>query len=44
MEGDGLIIQMDGNLHAGKELVKNDPNKQNRTGYLFSEFLSLIFY
>ena len=22
----GLIIQMDGNLHAGPELVKQDPN------------------
>ena len=40
IEGDGLIIQMDGNLHAGKELIKNDPNQQNRNGRLFCEFLT----
>ena len=39
MEGDGLIIQMDGNLHAGSKLIVNDPNKQNRNGLLFCEFL-----
>ena len=39
LEGDGLIIQMDGNLHAGPEIIKNDPNKQNRNGKLFVEFL-----
>ena len=26
---EGLIIQMDGNLHAGPNLIKNDPNRQN---------------
>ena len=39
LEGDGLIIQMDGNLHAGKDLIKGDPNKQNKNGKLFAEFL-----
>ena len=34
----GLMIQMDGNLHAG-DLVKNDPNIQNKNGKMFSEFL-----
>ena len=40
IEGDGIIIQMDGNLHAGPELVKNDPNGQNRNGSMFCEFLA----
>ena len=39
LEGDGLIIQMDGNLHAGPDIVKTDPNKQNKNGKLFVEFL-----
>ena len=39
IEGDGLLIQMDGNLHAGKEIVKGDPNQQNKNGILFAEFL-----
>ena len=39
MEGDGLIIQMDGNLHAGSSLIQKDPNKQNNNGFLFCEFL-----
>ena len=39
LEDHGLIIQMDGNLHAGPELVKNDPNKQNGNGKLFKQFL-----
>ena len=38
IEGDGLIIQMDGNLHAGSKLITNDPNKQNTNGRLFCEF------
>ena len=38
-EGNGLIIQMDGNLHAGSQLIKGDPNKQNQNGCLFCEFL-----
>ena len=36
--GEGIIIEMDGNLHAG-ELVKNDPNPQNVNGKLFLQFL-----
>ena len=35
----GIIFQMDGNLHAGSDLVKNDPNPINRNGKLFLEFL-----
>ena len=31
-EGEGLMIQMDGNLHAGQDLIKDDPNKQNQNG------------
>jgi hypothetical protein len=30
---------MDGNLHAGKELIKDDPNPQNTNGKLFMNFL-----
>ena len=30
---------MDGNLHAGKEIIKEDPNEQNLNGKLFSEVL-----
>ena len=37
--GEGIIIQMDGNLHAGEKLVKNDPNPQNMNGKLFMQFL-----
>ena len=40
LEGLGLIIQMDGNLYAGPELIKNDPNPQNNNGKLFMEFLT----
>ena len=39
-EGNGLIIQFDGNLHAGSELIKGDPNKQNQNGKLFCELLN----
>lgn len=35
-----LIIQMDGNLWAGEEVVKGDPNKCNNNGKLFKEFLT----
>ena len=38
--GDGIIFQMDGNLHAGCNLIKNDPNPINKNGRLFLEFLS----
>ena len=39
IEGDGIIIQMDGNLHAGPDIIPNDPNIQNQNGKLFSDFL-----
>ena len=39
LEDQGLIIQMDGNLHAGEGLVKDDPNPQNQNGRLFVQFL-----
>ena len=39
LAGDGVIIQMDGNLHAGRELVKGDPNIRNQNGKYFCEFL-----
>ena len=35
----GLIIQMDGNLHGGPDLIKKDPNPQNKNGKLFKQFL-----
>ena len=38
-DGAGLIIQMDGNLWAGKEIVPNDPKKQNQNGKYFDQFL-----
>ena len=37
-EEQGIIIQMDGNLHAGEKLIKNDPHPQNHNGKLFMEF------
>ena len=30
---------MDGNLHAGPELIKDDPNPQNKNGKMFMDFL-----
>ena len=39
LEGHGVIVQMDGNLHAGSDLLKDDPNPQNRNGKMFMEFL-----
>ena len=38
-EEQGIIIQMDGNLHAGEKIIKNDPNPQNLNGKLFMDFL-----
>ena len=37
----GFIIQMDGNLHCGSDIIKNDPNKINANGRLFSTFLKI---
>ena len=30
---------MDGNLHAGSDIIKNDPNPQNQNGKMFVQFL-----
>lgn len=35
----GVIVQMDGNLHAGSNIVPNDPNPINSNGKLFKKFL-----
>ena len=35
----GLILQFDGNLWAGEEIIPNDPRPQNRNGKLFQHFL-----
>ena len=37
--GQGFMLQMDGNLHGGPELIKGDPNVQNSNGKLFMQFL-----
>ena len=34
-----LSYKWDGNLHAGNNLVKNDPNPQNQNGKIFMQFL-----
>ena len=39
LEEDGLVIQMDGNLHCVSDIVENDPNIQNQNGKLFFDFL-----
>ena len=39
LHSQGFVLQMDGNLHAGKELLKNDPNPQNKNGRIFMDFL-----
>ena len=38
--GSGFILQFDGNLWAGTEIIPGDPHKQNRNGKLFKEFLN----
>ena len=35
----GFLLQMDGNLWAGPEVVNGDPNPCNQNGKLFKEFL-----
>ena len=37
--GAGLVIQCDGNLWAGNQIIPNDPRPQNRNGKLFEQFL-----
>ena len=39
LENEGLVIQMDGNLHGGQDILIKDPNTQNQNGKLFNEFL-----
>ena len=39
ISGSGFILQFDGNLWAGNEIIPGDPNKQNKNGKLFQEFL-----
>ena len=36
----GFILQMDGNLWAGSDIIKDDPNPSNYNGKLFKEFLT----
>ena len=36
----GFILQMDGNLRAGPELIPGDPNPMNNNGKFFKDFLS----
>ena len=36
----GFILQMDGNLRAGQEIIPGDPHQMNNNGKLFKEFLS----
>ena len=35
-----FILQMDGNLWAGKNIIKNDVHDQNHNGKMFQEFLT----
>ena len=39
-EGAGFVLQMDGNLWAGENIIKDDPNKQNMNGKRFESFLN----
>ena len=40
LENLGFIIQMDGNMHGGSKVIKDDPNPQNYNGKLLEEFLT----
>ena len=35
----GFILQMDGNLKAGPQIIPNDPHSMNNNGKLFKQFL-----
>ena len=37
--GNGFILQFDGNLWAGPDIIPEDPRAQNKNGRLFQEFL-----
>ena len=39
ISGSGFILQFDGNLWAGTDIIPGNPNKQNKNGKLFQEFL-----
>ena len=39
-DGAAIIIQMDGNLWAGCNIIKGDPKSQNTNGKLFQNFLA----
>ena len=38
--GSGFILQFDGNLWAGDDVVPGDPRDQNKYGKIFQEFLN----
>ena len=38
-QGTGFILQMDGNLWAGTQLIPGDPHDQNQNGKMFQMFL-----
>ena len=40
VEGAGFILQMDGNLWAGENIMKGDLNIQNQNGKIFEQFFS----
>ena len=37
--GAALMMHFDGNLWAGKSIIKDDPRQQNQNGKLFQQFL-----
>ena len=39
MNDNATIVQMDGNLWGGPEIINNDPNKINNNGKLFKDFI-----
>ena len=38
--GAGFILQFDGNLWCGSDIIPGDPNTQNKNGRLFKDFLA----
>ena len=40
ISGPGFILQFDGNLWCGSDIIPGDPNTQNKNGKLFNDFLS----
>ena len=35
----GFVLQFDGNLWAGENIIRGDPRPQNRNGRMFQSFL-----